>query len=470
MRDEQKEVILRKKLISLISISIIVFILAGTGFGCAQQAQPAEPVKETTEESAGEPTKEEVSSTKLIMWWWGEQEFAGLTKWLEDTIAIFEQENPNVTVEPTLQATENVFSDFPTAAAAGNPPDLQYMWNGVYCMDWAWLGYVEPLNNYFTPEELDRIYATLPLTTFEGKHYRAGWYAFAFGWVYNKAILKEAGVSTDMIPPKTWGEWLEVCQKVKDAGYIPISFGSKDKLLGDWLQALLLYQSLDDYSDVVKLSTGELNWDDPKYYEHWVRLKELWDNEYINEDVNSLDLYQGQEMFSNGESAFTLAVGSIVPSIQSKLGVENVGYMDTPIFGRGVLANKSIYDVQGIGISSGSQNKELAAEFIRLMHREDRVNAIYEDLGGFPADKGFDTNLIEGEVNQQMWEMIENGIIYLGNVVPYAVTDGAANSGVQQLFAGTATPEDLGKEAQRLLEEWKSQNPDMLDNYLKWMQ
>src|SRR5512137_1340357 len=81
---------------------------------------------------------------KLVFWWWGEQEFAGLTGWLNDTIAIYEKEHPDVKVETTLQATENVFSDFPTASAAGNPPDLQYAWNGVYCMDWAWLGYLEP--------------------------------------------------------------------------------------------------------------------------------------------------------------------------------------------------------------------------------------------------------------------------------------------------------------------------------------
>jgi hypothetical protein len=49
------------------------------------------------------------------------------------------------------------------------------------------------------------------------------------------------------------------------------------------------------------------------------------------------------------------------------------------------------------------------------------------------------------------------------------VTDGAGNSGVQRLFAGEWQPKDQGLEAQRLLEEWKSQNPDLVDKYLKWM-
>ncbi len=405
---------------------------------------------------------------KLVIWWWGEQEFTGLTGWLEDTIAAFEKEHPDVKVEATLQATENVFSDFPTASAAGNAPDLQYMWNGVYTMEWAWLGYVEPLNKYFSRQELDRMFS-LPLTSFEGNDYRVGWYAFAFGWVYNKKILKQAGVAESMIPPRTFDDWVKVCQKVKAAGYIPIALGAKDKLLGDWMQAIFLYQQLDSYADVLKLITGELRWDNPKYYQHWARVKTLFDQGLINRDVNSLDLYQAQDFVKTGKAAFTIAVGSIVPSIEKELGVGNVGYMATPVYGAGKLAKTPTMDVQGIGISSQSRNKQLAADFIRTMHRKERMTALYTRLGGFPADKGFDASQIKGELNKVMWNMIQNGIVYTSNVIPYAITDGAANSGIQQLFAGTWQPKDQGAEAQRLLEEWKGQNPDMAEKYTKWM-
>jgi raffinose/stachyose/melibiose transport system substrate-binding protein len=282
-------------------------------------------------------------------------------------------------------------------------------------------------------------------------------------------MLREAGVAESMIPPKTWDEWLTVCDKVKKAGHVPIAMGSKDKLLGDWLQAILLYQQLDSYSDVVRLCTGQLRWDDPRYYEHWNRLKQLWDLGYINKDVNSLDLYQGQEMLSKGDAAFTIAVGSIIPAIQEALGAENVGYMRTPTYGIGKLKDRYVIDIQGIGMAKKVDNQKLAAEFLKLMHRPDRVTAMYSELRAFPADKGFDPSVIKDPIDKEMWSWFKDGIIYLGDVVPYAVTDGAANSGCQQLFAGTATPADLGKEAQRLIEEWRAQSPDMLDNYLRWM-
>jgi maltose-binding protein MalE len=143
--------------------------------------------------------------------------------------------------------------------------------------------------------------------------------------------------------------------------------------------------------------------------------------------------------------------------------------MNTPVYGTGKLSKSACLDVQGIAMSSQSKNKKLAADFIRTMHRKDRMMKLYTDLGGFPSTKDFDASLIKGDLNKSMWSMIQNGIVYMSDVVPYAVTDGAANSGIQQLFAGAWKPKDLGVEAQRLLEEWKGQNPDMVQKYLKWM-
>lgn len=407
-------------------------------------------------------------NVKLVFWWWGEQELQGLEGWLADTVKIFEKEHPNVTIETTLQATENVFSDFPTASAAGNPPDLQFAWNGVYVMDWVWLGYVEPLDELIPKDELKHMVAT-ELSNFRGKQYRAGWYMFGHGWAYNKALFKKAGVPKELTPPKTWDEWLEVSQILKDAGIIPISLGAKDQLIGDWLISLFMIQQLDSRRDPVRLAIGELRWDDPRYYEYWVRIKELWDKGYINDDVNSLDLYQGQEMFTKGEAAMTIVVGTIIPAMQKVLGVENIGIMKTPTFGVGKLAEKDITYVQGVIISSQSKYKGLAAEFIRLMHREDRYNALWDDLGALPADDRFNSTKITDPLIRETWNWFENSTVYLGDVIPYAVTEGAAYVGCQELFAGMKTPKELGEKAQRLAEQWREQNPDMVQYYLDWL-
>src|SRR4051812_37841775 len=83
--------------------------------------------------------------SKLKMTWWGEQEAPGLEAYVKKTIELYKAKT-GVDVETTLSSTDTVISDFQTASAAKNAPDLQYFWNGIYHMESVWLGYVEPLN------------------------------------------------------------------------------------------------------------------------------------------------------------------------------------------------------------------------------------------------------------------------------------------------------------------------------------
>ena len=78
----------------------------------------------------------------LNMWWWGEQELPGLQAYVDDSVKSYTA----ASVKPMLQDTAVVISQFQTAAAAGKPPDIQFLWNGIYHMESVWLGYLQPLN------------------------------------------------------------------------------------------------------------------------------------------------------------------------------------------------------------------------------------------------------------------------------------------------------------------------------------
>ena len=78
----------------------------------------------------------------LDIWWWGEQELPGLQKFVDSSIAAYK----DTTVKSMLQDTAVVISQFQTAAAAGNAPDIQYLWNGIYHMESVWLGYLKAMN------------------------------------------------------------------------------------------------------------------------------------------------------------------------------------------------------------------------------------------------------------------------------------------------------------------------------------
>src|SRR3954451_24768495 len=117
-------------------------------------------------------------ASTLKMWWWGQQEAVGIQKWLNDTLAKFEKQS-GVKVSATLMDTNNVIPQFTNAAAAGHPPDVQFLFNGIYHMENVWLGYVAPLDGLVSRATLQHSGAT-NLSAYKGKHYRVGFYAIGF--------------------------------------------------------------------------------------------------------------------------------------------------------------------------------------------------------------------------------------------------------------------------------------------------
>jgi len=405
----------------------------------------------------------------LKMWWWGEQEAPGLEKWLKDTIAKFKEETGH-SIEPTLQDTAVVISEFQTASAANDAPDMQFLWNAIYHMETAWLGYLEPLNNLLSEEE---IWATNPtvLSVYQGDVYRTGWYSASLLMLYNKEIFDKAGLNAD-VPPKTWDEYMAACDKIKTAGYIPMSAGLKDGFWGDWYFTCVQPQNLNTPAEVVDLFIGKSSWLEPKNYEGWSRLEELWKAGFLNDDMNSIDLYPGVELFGAGKAATTMLVTPLISSQTTALGgSEKAGAMVIPSFGTGAMAGKPIADCQGFGISSQSEHKEVAADFLRFMHTKERVEAIWHDSKALPVDDSFDPNIIDDPLLKEVWKTWVGNtdvIPYLGGLMPVLFWTDASFVNSQKVISGEWNGEQCGQNAQDVTNKWIEQNPDMVEKYTLW--
>ena len=408
------------------------------------------------------------SGQTLDFWWWGEQEAPGLEAWLNESIRLYGEQSGN-TIQPTLQDTSVVISEFQTASAANAAPDLQFLWNGIYHMESVWFGYLEPLNNLLPDELLANTNAT-PLSVYQGQQYRTGWYSVPLLWVYNKALFDQAGLDADA-PPATWDELLAASESLKSAGITPIVAGLKDGPWGEWYMGHATGQNLDSPADAVNLFIGQLDWREPRYYEAWDRLAELWNAGYMNDDVNSIDLYPGIDLFGAGQGAMTQIVGPLVPAQQALVGAENVGVMTFPVFGTGAMAGKPIFDNQGIGISSQSDNKEVAADFLTFLHTPDRVSAIWDGVKQFPTDLSWDGSVVEDPSLRTIWERWINGddnVPYISNLMPTLFWTDAMFVNSQKIISGEFTGEQAGQNAYDVANRWAEQNPDLVENYTIW--
>lgn len=399
----------------------------------------------------------------LNMWWWGEQELPGLQGFVDDAVKSYTA----ATVEPMLQDTAVVISQFQTAAAAGESPDIQFLWNGIYHMESVWLGYLQPLEGLVSDEVIKASNATL-LSRFGGKTYRLGWYPLPMIWIYNKDLYDKAGLDADKAPA-TWDEFLAACDKLKSAGVAPVGGGIQDGYWGEWYFGHALAQNVDSAGEVIGLFTGDKDFREPKYHEHWVKLEELRKAGFFNPEMSSTELYPGIDLIVAGKVGAGLSVGSRLPA-DSKATNGRIGAMVMPVYGKGKLAGQPIFDSQGLGIPSKAKDPKAAAAFLEYLQSPEQLKALHAKTGWIPANTGFDVSVIEDPVVRDMWQRwgLSPNIPYLANLVPGQFYEQALLPTAQQVVEGKITGEQAGELAYNVAKEWREFNPDIVENYKKW--
>jgi multiple sugar transport system substrate-binding protein len=408
-----------------------------------------------------------LDSSTLSMWWWGQQEAVGIQKWMTDTLAKFKAKS-GVGVKPTLMDTNNVIPQFTNAAAAGHPPDVQFLFNGIYHMENVWLGYIAPLDGLVSKATLQHSGGT-NLSVYKGKHYRLGFYAIGFGLAYNKSHFRKAGLDPEH-PPQTWAQFTAACAKLKAKGYIPIGGGVKDGFLGEWYLVNSLTQNLDSPADALNLFIGNLDWRTPRYHEHWVRLEELKKKGYFNDDITSLQLYQGIQLFDTGKASMCFNTTPAIPNSQKQLGAANVGFMMLPRFGKGQLAKFPILDTQGFGIPSKGNDHADAGKLLDFMHSPERLQAMWKLSKQIPADSRFDGSVIDVPLIravQKKWIAGKHNV-YIADLMPTKFWTDAMFVASQKILAGSLTGNQAADLAHSVTNTWKQQNPDMVSNYKTW--
>ncbi len=433
----------------------------------AAESSAAETTAAATSEAAAPSSTATTIGGKADMWWWGETEAVGIQQWVDDTISMFKDQLGGE-IDPTLVDTDAVIPGFTEAAAAGQPADVQFLFNGIYHMENVWLGYLDPLDGLISAETVSEGGGT-PLSMYEGKTYRTGFYAIGFGVMYNKELFTQAGLDPEA-PPQTWDEFLAACEALKAKDIIPMGAGVSDGYFGEWYFVNSLTQNLDSAADALNLFIGELDWNDPKYHEHWVKLREMKDKGYFNDDVTSLQLYQGLNLFDTGKAAMAINTTPALPNSLDKLGADKVGYIVMPTFGTGAMAGKPITDTQGFGIPSKAGEKDTAAAFIDFMHSPERLQAMWTTSKQIPADTRFDASVIDDPFIKGVYDTWVAGDpnVYIADLMPGVFWTDAMFVCAQKILAGEMTGDEAGALCAEVTQKWKTQNPDMVANYTTW--
>jgi multiple sugar transport system substrate-binding protein len=466
MDELSRRLLTRRRFLKLAGGSLAAAGLAPVLAACGGGSSSGSSTTAAADTGAAGGTTSAGGGGQISMWWWGEQEAIGVQKWVDETLAAF-KEQTGTSVDPLLMDTSQVIPQFTQAAAAGKPPDVQFVFNGIYHMENVWLGYIQPLNGLIPDNVLAQSGAT-QLSVYEDQQYRVGFYIVGFGIEYNKELFDKAGLDADS-PPTTWDAFLDACDKLKTSGVIPLSGGIKDGFFGEWYFVNATTQNLDNAADALNLFIGNLSWEEPKYHEQWVKLQELKDNGFLNDDINSLELYQGIQLMETGKAAMTINTTAALPAAQEALG-DKLGYMVMPTYGTGAMAGIPITDTQGFCIPAKAKDPQAAAALLEFMHSQDRVNAMWTTSRALPADETFDSSLIDDpflkDVYDRWWGGNHN--VYIADLMPTLFWTDAMFVISQDILSGKMQASESGAVAAEVTEKWKKQNPDLVEKYTTW--
>ena len=132
--------------------------------------------------------------------------------WIEKKIKEFEEAHPGVFVHLRPLKWEYGLIELRAAAAAGTYPDIAPVASGY---DFIYEGYLEPVDEYFSPNELERYESrAIDAVTYRGRIYGFPWFMTTYGLFINKEIFKAKNVTIPKSGSWAYDEFVSALQKV----------------------------------------------------------------------------------------------------------------------------------------------------------------------------------------------------------------------------------------------------------------
>lgn len=202
-----------------------------------------------------------------------------------------------------------------------------------------------------------------------------------FAFFYNKDLFEQAGIEKE---PTTWAEFLDVCQKLKDAGITPMTMDDAyaTSVIGYHLARLV------GEDKVVEIVT-EGKWDDPAVLQMAQDIEELAKNGYYSEMVGSNVWPAGQNTeLALGTAAMYLN-GSWLPNEVKDMAGEDFkwgcfAYPELENGANGIETNN--FGAQVFGINKDTKMPKEAFDLIKFITTGEYDAKLAEMSVGIPAD------------------------------------------------------------------------------------
>ncbi|MGP3974508.1 ABC transporter substrate-binding protein [Streptomyces sp. 8N114] len=255
----------------------------------------------------------------------------------------------------------------------------------------------------------------------------------------------------DVRPPKTWGELLEVCTKLKAKGRACISAdGDQPVYIIWWLDYLADRIGGDGVMKKAITDPSGKGWDDPAVKEAAEKIHELVEEGYLLKGYDASKYPEQQNRWAQGKAAFNLN-GSWLPTETRKFAGKGFDFRAAPFPSAAdtMADRRNATDVRVFGFAVPKQAKNAAAaeKFISYFMAKKRLRGIATEADNITPRPDIAAPPVLRDVQQQM-ESTPSREQLPGSVTSY--TDKALYPAYKKLFFGEAGPEEFVAEMKKL--------------------
>jgi raffinose/stachyose/melibiose transport system substrate-binding protein len=366
------------------------------------------------------------------------------------TVEAFNVKYPNITLKIENSFGEAYHQKLAALAAAGDLPDVMYLWPGGRSAEIYRNELTEDLYPFLGSDK-DKFVPAAVAPQWDGKLYELPIGITATHVMYvNTKLLSDLGLTM----PKTYDELVAMVPKIKEAGLYPILMPNK----AAWVMQSCLFSALvgriagQDWLDA--LIAGEASFTDQEFVDSLALVKDMYDTGLLPPQSIQLEYGDGPNLFATGRSPFMIDGDWRVGAIAPLLSEEEQENFELTVFP----------DIAGQKGESGSTSTVAATGFgMKAGLTGDKVDAAWKWIYFFAGPQAAEIRLIEqGMIPTYIMDLsaydisplaVKRGAFYPEHSGTYVLDDkitgepiNILNIGLQELALGNTTPEKLAAE------------------------
>ncbi|WP_057080377.1 ABC transporter substrate-binding protein [Bacillus amyloliquefaciens] len=372
--------------------------------------------------------------------------------YFEEAVKDFEAAHPDIHIQTEAVLNDSYKDKVKVMLGTTSPPDIFYSWSDRFAFKFIKGDKALDLSSYYQQDKdwsSQLVQSQIKPFTHNGKQYGVPWQMDAKSFFYNKDIFN----ALHLKPPATWDELITVCEKLKENGYIPISFGTKAPWTISHYIGTLNQRMVDEKTRAKDYSpeTGEFT--DEGYVKALEKLQELLP--YFTKHVNSVDHEYVRQQFTSGKAAMIYAETAEIKLVEPV----NLGLFPFPkISGEKGSPRALTGSPEGFMISSKTKHPKEAMEFLQFLTSKKMGEKLIKDVGKYSAVQGTATENNSTPIQREAVQDIvraETMVPWFDMDVDVEIADVYA-AGVQQMLGGTMTPREVMNSVQKAARQVKA--------------